>query len=170
VTFKFRTVADSRPSDSECPRCGATMTVVVFSDGTEKTACDVDENHDGRVCAAVGHPEAWADATACTLCAAQVSGWVRCEVGEGRAYTYVSFEEVALERGEEVVLPGNVVQRDPFKGRVLRLLDGPDASYAGPYKAVMRRVEPIVPDEQVDQECTCDGPAMDDFCPHHGLL
>jgi hypothetical protein len=142
MTFKFRTVADSRPSDSECPRCGATMTTVTFSDGAEKTSCDVEPNHDGDVCSRVGHPEAWADAESCTLCAAPVTGWVRCEVSEGRAYTYVSFEDPALDRGEAVRLPGNVVQPDPFEGRVLRLLDGPDASYAGPYKAVMGRVAP----------------------------
>jgi hypothetical protein len=161
-------VSDSITEDA-CPRCGGPMVATVWSDGATTVECVADRNHDGRVCKAVGHPEAWADATACTLCAAPATGWVRCEVGEGRAYTYVSFEDPPLEAREEVVLPGNVVQRDPFEGQVLRLLDGPDASYAGPYKAVMRRVHPVVSDEQVDQECTCSGPGMSPDCPHHGL-
>jgi hypothetical protein len=138
----FRTKTSETLTEVVCPRCGGYMLLVAWSDGGETAECSVDRNHDGHVCRAVGHPEAWADSTVCPLCAAPVTGWVRCEVGEGRAYTYVSFEDPPLGPGEAVVLPGNVVQRDPFEGRVLRLLDGPDASYQGPYKAVKGRVRP----------------------------
>jgi hypothetical protein len=112
------------------------------------------------VCARVGHPEGWADDTHCSVCGAAVQ-WVRVEVTEGRAYTYMAFEEPPLERGEAVRLPGNSVQRSSFSGTVLRQTE-PPTDYRGPFKAVIARVEPRTP-------CTCDG-GYDDDCPMHGGL
>lgn len=65
--------------------------------------------------------------------------WVRVEVAEGRAYTYRSYLEPPLAPGEKVRLPGNVVRADPFVGAVLRILNGPDPGYAGPYKMILGR-------------------------------
>jgi hypothetical protein len=115
----------------------------------------------GEVCERVGHPEGRSDTTHCGLCGVAVQ-WVRVEVYEGKAYTYMAFEEPPLERGEAVVLPGNIVQSGWFTGTVLRLLDGPSADYDGPYKAVVGRAEPRDP-------CTC-GVGYDDDCPKHGGL
>lgn len=90
-------------------------------------------------CMTAGHPEAWNTTTVCTICEAPAQ-WVRVEVAEGRAYTYVHFGETPLERGEWVRLPGNAVQAEDFAGRVIRTLDGPGKDYAGPYKAVLGRL------------------------------
>ena len=66
--------------------------------------------------------------------------YVRCEVDEGKAYTYTWDDIVfALAPGDRVMLPGNEVQPAPFEGRVIRLLDGPDKNYDGPYKSVLGR-------------------------------
>lgn len=66
--------------------------------------------------------------------------YVRVEVVEGRAYTYQSFQDPPLTPGEWVVLPGNEVHHETFAGKVLRVLDGPDKNYDGPYKQVLGRV------------------------------
>jgi hypothetical protein len=66
--------------------------------------------------------------------------YVRVEVDEGRAYTYTADLTPPLERGEWVTLPGNEVHASAFAGRVIRLLDGPDKHYSGPYKAVIGRL------------------------------
>lgn len=98
--------------------------------------------------------------------------YLRVEVREGKAYTYTwdDEREPALEPGEEVLLPSSVVQDRPFRGKVIRVVDGP-GDYKGPLKAVLARMEPLdPPPEQVDQECTCVGEDMDMSCPHHGLL
>jgi len=124
-----------------CPRCGEPMLYREFSDGTSETVCSANRNHDGEVCRKVGHPDAWSQTERCDLCAAPAQ-WVRVEVGEGKAYTYVAFEDPLLGRGERVIVPGNVVHRDPFVGTVLRLLAEPDATYPGPYKAILRRETP----------------------------
>lgn len=66
--------------------------------------------------------------------------YVRVEVADGKAYTYQSFEDPPLRRGEWVRLPGNMVHQTEFAGKVIRLLDGPDKGYDGPYKAVLGRL------------------------------
>lgn len=66
--------------------------------------------------------------------------YVRVEVTEGRAYTYLAYEDPPLRPGEWVLLPGNEVHSDSFAGKVLRVLDGPDKGYDGPYKAVLGRL------------------------------
>jgi hypothetical protein len=122
------------------------------------------------VCARLGHGEIWRDPSpdvdevVCGTCKTPVVQWVRVEVREGKAYTYASFEEPPLEPGEAVRLPGNVVKSE-FTGNVLRTIHHEKVlqdDYPGPYKAVLRRVEPRSP-------CTCDG-GYDDDCPMHGGL
>jgi hypothetical protein len=101
------------------------------------------------VCARLGHGEIWPDPTpegktVCRTCKTPVAQWVRVEVDEGRAYTYASFEEPPLERGEAVRLPGNVV-KSAFTGTVLRDVHPERIAqddFRGPYKAVVARVEP----------------------------
>jgi hypothetical protein len=113
------------------------------------------------VCARLGHGQIWAARGICDTCEEYVVQWVRVEVREGKAYTYASFEEPPLERGEAVVLPGNVV-KSQFTGHVLRTVPDPAADYPGPYKAVLGRVEPR-------SACICEGTYHDD-CPEHGGL
>lgn len=113
------------------------------------------------VCARLGHGQIWAVRAICDTCETPVVQWVRVEVREGKAYTYASFEEPPLERGEAVVLPGNVV-KSSFVGTVLRTVAGPEADYPGPYKAVVSRVEPR-------SACLC-GDTYHDDCPEHGGL
>jgi hypothetical protein len=139
--MKFRTVADTTEiPGSECNRCGAVLLYITYNDGFEKTVCSFSENHDGDICQRVGHAEGWATTDRCDICYAPVQ-WVRVEVREGKAYTYMAFEDPPLEPGETVVLPSNQVREGAFQGKVLRLLDGPDThhGYQGPYKAVVRR-------------------------------
>lgn len=169
----FRTVTDeSEIPGSRCLRCGSSLTYRVFSDSTEETVCSEDRNHDGEICRRLGHPEGWASTERCDLCLAPVQ-WVRAEVREGRAYTYMAFEDPPLEPDEWVVLPGNSVKGGSFEGRIVRIVDPEKIqqdAYPGPYKAILRRVTPVLFDEQIDNECTCAGSEKDDFCPHHGLL
>jgi hypothetical protein len=140
MAFKFRTVKNTEQHLTPCPRCGGQQVEVQYSDHTSKVACSVSEHHDGDLCARVGHPEAWNTTEECPLCAAPAR-WYRVEVREGKAYTYVSYEEPPLESGEWVRVPGNVVQTEPFAGKVIRPLpDGPGDDYAGPYKALMGRL------------------------------
>lgn len=134
----FIRVVSTTSTEQEC-WCGATKMVYQYSDGKTRTRCEANDAHSGEVCAAVGHPDAWNTTTACTICNAPVQ-WVRVEVSEGRAYTYVSYVAPALEKGEWVRLPGNVVQTEDFAGRVIRVLKAPEGGYAGPYKAVLGRL------------------------------
>ena len=89
------------------------------------------------VCRAVGHADEYRGGR-CGVCG-HPTQYVRVEVTEGRAYTYQAFEDPPLAKGEVVLLPGNQVQSRPFTGTVLRLMDGPDDNYSGPYKAVVGR-------------------------------
>jgi len=66
--------------------------------------------------------------------------YVKVEIDEGKAYTYTWDGEDALQVGDWVFCPGNVVRAEEFVGKVIRLLDGPDPHYKGPYKAVLRVV------------------------------
>lgn len=88
-----------------------------------------------EVCKLVGHLDERTEGR-CTHCGLEVQQWLRVEVSEGRAYTYQSFEVHPLARGDRVRIPGNVV-KGPSVGTVLRVVDGPDAGYAGPYKAIL---------------------------------
>jgi hypothetical protein len=64
--------------------------------------------------------------------------YVKVELSEGRAYTYLWDDLLfALEPGDAVMLPASVVHNSTFSGTVLRVLDGPDPHYDGPYKAVL---------------------------------
>ena len=67
---------------------------------------------------------------------------VRVEVAEGRAYTYTWDDEAQppLEPGEAVLLPSSIVQNRPFRGIVLRVVDGP-GNYKGPLKSVLCRAD-----------------------------
>lgn len=144
MTFQFRTKTSEYPEQADCPRCGATMLRQEWSTGPETVVCSEDENHNGEICRRVGHPEGWARDERCSLCWAPVQ-WVRVEVNEGRAYTYMAFEDPALEQGEEVYLPANVVKSGRFKGRVIREIPTEKIlsdHYQGPFKAVMGRVTP----------------------------
>jgi hypothetical protein len=65
--------------------------------------------------------------------------YVRVELDEGRAYTYI-WDGPPLEKGEWVSLPSNEVRDKTFAGKVIRVLDGPDPSYDGEYKSVVDRL------------------------------
>lgn len=67
--------------------------------------------------------------------------YVRVELAEGRVYTYGWDDDLepALERGEWVILPGNVVHKKPFPGRVNRSL-GDDPQYDGQIQNVIGRL------------------------------
>ena len=106
-------------AEYDCPRCGHPMLRVEYSDGTARDQCSLHKPHDGKVCEAVGHAGGWQDTEECPVCAAPAR-WVRVEVREGKAYTYLSYEEPPLEQGEWVRTPANQVQSEPFAGKVPR--------------------------------------------------
>lgn len=98
-------------------------------------------------CGGVAIRTVWSDDDVVESCADDIfhdvtiaDAYVRVEVAEGRAYTYVARENPPLEVGEWVRLPGNEVHVSTFAGRVIRLLDGPDPHYDGPYKVVLGRL------------------------------
>lgn len=159
MAFKgFKSVTHQHLVENEhCPRCQAQMLRVMFSDSSTKTVCSVHEHHDGELCRQIGHAEAWSATTECSVCAAPAR-WVRVEVTEGKAYTYVDFEDEPLAPGDLVTLPGNVVQGGRFKGRVLRVLPEASHDYPGPYKAVLGLA------------CACPKDGYDDDCRVHGGL
>ena len=95
------------------------------------------------ICQRLGHSGEYGEET-CGVCG-NPAQYVRVEVDEGRAYTYKAFEDVPLTKGDVVVLPSNMVQDRAFEGTVLRVLDGPDPSYPGPFKSVLRRAEQVDP-------------------------
>ena len=138
--ISFRTIDTETPTGAYC-WCDAPLLGRLYNDGARLVVCKASPAHDGSVCAAVGHPEAWSSTKRCDLCNRPVQ-WVRAEVAEGKAYTYAAFEEPRLSKGEMVILPGNSVQANPFVGKVIRLLHPEDVhngGYAGPFKAVVRR-------------------------------
>ena len=136
--MKFRTVTGEDYDGNACPRCGAPMLYREFSDGASETVCSKVPTHDGELCKRIGHSGEYGE-DACPTCGAPAQ-YVRVEVVEGKTYTYKAYEEPPLEKGEWVRMPGNQVQTEPFAGKVIRALDGPDERYAGPYKAVLGRL------------------------------
>lgn len=55
---------------------------------------------------------------------------------EGRAYTYAwNDKQYALQPGDVVMVPGNVVNPKPQQAPVIRVLDGPD--YDGKIAQIM---------------------------------
>jgi hypothetical protein len=66
---------------------------------------------------------------------------------DGKAYTYKWTGSVPLEPGDQVEVPGNVVNTEPSVRRVLRVLNKPDYEVAK-IVAILSKVEPATATEK----------------------
>lgn len=66
--------------------------------------------------------------------------YVKVDLGGPHFYTYAWSGKTALQPGDIVQVPGNVVNPDPQPGRVRRLLDAPD--YDGKIVEILRAKRP----------------------------